>query len=68
MSHDPPVSRRPKRSAIPHRSSVMRLDGVRNWAKTLDHFVWFLMRAGIKPAYSGHERPSFRLMPDQDSG
>jgi hypothetical protein len=29
----------------------MRLDGARNWPKTLDHFVWFLMRTGVKPAH-----------------
>jgi hypothetical protein len=50
MSHDPRDSRRPKRNALPHRPSVMRLDGAHNWPKTLDHFVWFLMRAGVKPA------------------
>ncbi len=50
MSHYPRRSKRPKRKAVPHRPSVMRLDGARNWPKTLDHFVWLLMRAGVKPA------------------
>jgi hypothetical protein len=27
----------------------MRIDGARNWPKTLDNFVWLLLRAGVKP-------------------
>jgi hypothetical protein len=50
VNHDPRLSKRPKRNALPYRPSVMRLDGARNWPKTLDHFVWILMRAGVKPA------------------
>jgi hypothetical protein len=49
VSRGPRVPKRPKRNAVPHRPSVMRLDGARHWPKTLDHFVWFLMRAGVKP-------------------
>ncbi len=50
MSNEPRVSKRVKRNAAPHRPSIMRLDGARNWPKTLDHFVWLLMRAGVNPA------------------
>lgn len=49
MSRDPRKSKRSKRNVVRHRPSVMRLDGARNWPKTLDHFVWILMRAGVKP-------------------
>src|SRR5258708_7781599 len=48
MSYDPRVPKRPKRNSV-HPRSVMRIDGARNWPKTLDHFVWFLLRAGVKP-------------------
>ena len=46
MSHD--SRKRPKKTAA-RRPAVMRIDGARNWPKTLDHFVWFLLRAGVKP-------------------
>jgi Family of unknown function (DUF6502) len=46
MSHD--SRKRPKKTAA-SRPTVMRIDGARNWPKTLDHFVWFLLRAGVKP-------------------
>jgi hypothetical protein len=46
MSHD--SRKRPKKTTA-RRTAVMRIDGARNWPKTLDHFVWFLLRAGVKP-------------------
>jgi hypothetical protein len=46
MSHG--SRKRPKKTAA-RRPTVMRIDGARNWPKTLDHFVWFLLRAGVKP-------------------
>src|SRR6266702_8010771 len=49
MSYDPRVLKRPKRNSAAHHHPVMRIDGARNWSKTLDHFVWFLMRAGVEP-------------------
>ena len=49
MSHHPRVSKDPKRNSGVRRPAVMRIDGARNWPKTLDHFVWFLLRAGVKP-------------------
>jgi Family of unknown function (DUF6502) len=49
MSDGPRVSRRARNKTAARRSSVMRIDGARNWPKTLDHFVWFLLRAGVKP-------------------
>jgi Family of unknown function (DUF6502) len=48
MSHD--SRKRPKKTAERH-PTVMRIDGARNWPKTLDHFVWFLLRAGVKPEH-----------------
>jgi hypothetical protein len=50
MSYDPRVKKRLKRNSVAHRPSVMRIDGARNWPKTLDHFVWFLMHAGVTAA------------------
>jgi hypothetical protein len=49
MSNHSRMSKRPKRNSGARRPSVMRIDGARNWPKTLDHFVWFLLRAGVKP-------------------
>jgi uncharacterized protein DUF6502 len=49
VSRNPRKSTRSKRNVVRHRPSVMRLDGARNWPKTLDRFVWILMRAGVKP-------------------
>jgi len=50
MSHDPRVPKRPKRNSVAYRPPLKRIDGARHWPKTLDHFVWLLMRAGVKPA------------------
>ena len=44
----PTRKRRAGRKRTP-AESVTRLDGAGRWAETLDHFVWFLHRAGIKP-------------------
>jgi Family of unknown function (DUF6502) len=37
-------------SGHPPAPKVRRIDGARHWRKSLDHHVWFLLRAGITPA------------------
>jgi hypothetical protein len=48
MSRDRRIPRRPKKRAAARRLPIMRIDGARNWPKMLDHFLWFLLRAGVK--------------------
>src|SRR5277367_7070460 len=48
MSRDSRAAKRPKKKTPARRLPIMRIDGARNWPRTLDHFVWFLLRAGVK--------------------
>ncbi len=36
-------------AAASRRPVIRRIDGARHWPKTLDQFVWLLLRAGITP-------------------
>ena len=42
-------SRKAARGAAGRRPLVKRIDGARHWPKTLDQFLWLLLRAGITP-------------------
>ena len=42
-------ARPPRSAAALRRPLVKRIDGARHWPKTLDQFVWLLLRAGITP-------------------
>ena len=42
-------SRKASRGAVARRPLVKRIDGARHWPKTLDQFLWLLLRAGITP-------------------
>jgi hypothetical protein len=39
--------KRTRRSAASHRVSLGLIDGARHWPRTLDQFIWLLLRAGI---------------------
>ncbi len=39
--------KRTKKAAASRRPVIRRIDGARHWPKTLDQFVWLLLRAGI---------------------
>jgi hypothetical protein len=41
---------RTKKAAASRRTHVNRIDGARHWPRTVDQFVWLLLRAGITPA------------------
>jgi hypothetical protein len=38
-----------QRVAASRRPHVKRIDGARHWPRTLDQFIWLLLRAGITP-------------------
>ena len=42
-------SRKAARGAVGRRPLIKRIDGARHWPKTVDQFLWLLLRAGITP-------------------
>ena len=47
MRKAPPTHKSVQKAATLRRPLVKRIDGARHWPKTLDQFVWLLLRAGI---------------------